>query len=446
MNLTLLTDLYQLTMAFGYWRHGLARREACFHLYFRTAPFGGTAAVAAGLAPAIELLEGFGFQDDDLAYLATLTGNDSRALFPAEFLTWLGEMRLDCDVAAVEEGEVVSANTPLLRLTGPLALLQLLETPLLNVVNFQTLIATKAARVCEATGGEPVLEFGLRRAQGVDGGLAAARASFLGGCAATSNVLAGKRFGIPVKGTHAHSWVMVFGDEVEAFEKYAEAMPNNAVLLVDTYDTLQGVRHAVEVGKQLAARGHALAGIRLDSGDMAALSIEARKILDGAGLTDVAIVASSDLDEDRIRELKANGARIGVWGVGTRLVTAWDQPALGGVYKLAAIQDEAGVWQPRIKRSENPIKTTTPGIHQVCRSAEGDILWSETLGPPAQTGRNLLVPIFSRGQRVYSPPSLVQSRERAMKQWAERAHLSEALTLEPRLAALKESLLAGESR
>ena len=258
-SLGLLTDLYQLTMAYGYWKTGRHDQEAVFHLFFRKHPFGGGFTVAAGLATVVEYLEGLRFDPDDLAYLAGLRGNDEQPLFEPAFLDYLAEMRLGCDVHGMPEGTIVFPHEPLLRVTGPLLQAQLLETALLNIVNFQTLVATKAARVVLAARGEPVLEFGLRRAQGIDGALAASRAAYLGGCYATSNVLAGRLFGIPVRGTHAHSWVMCFDDELEAFRAYARAMPNNCVFLVDTYDTLDGVRHAIEVGQ-----GNAPAGARDD--------------------------------------------------------------------------------------------------------------------------------------------------------------------------------------
>jgi nicotinate phosphoribosyltransferase len=309
-------------------------------------------------------------------------------------------------------------------------------------VNFETLIATKAARVCLAARADPVIEFGLRRAQGVDGALAASRAAYVGGCAATSNVLAGRLHGIPVKGTHAHSWVMSFDDELEAFRAYAGAMPNNCVFLVDTYDTLEGVRHAATVGRELAARGHRLAGIRLDSGDLAYLATEARKILDEAGLRDAAIVASNDLDEHLVASLKEQGAPIAVWGVGTKLVTAYDQPALGGVYKLAAIRRGGGPWQHRVKLSEQAVKVSTPGIQQVRRFLEGDRPVADMIldvdHPPAGGAvmvdpldptrrralpadaphRDLLVPVVRGGQRVYDPPPLDAVRAEAARQLA----------------------------
>lgn len=435
--LGLLTDLYQLTMAYGYWKLGRAEQQAVFHLFFRRPPFSGGYAIAAGLSHAIELLRQFRFEGEDLDYIATLTGNDGRPLFDPGFLEYLSGIAFACDVDAVPEGTAVFAHEPLIRVRGPILQAQILETALLNIVNFQTLIATKAARVCEAAEGQPVMEFGLRRAQGIDGALAASRAAYLGGGAATSNVLAGKLFGIPVKGTHAHSWVMSFDEEPESFAAYAEAMPNNCVFLVDTYDTLAGVRNAIEAGQRLRERGHEMVGIRLDSGDLAYLSIEARRLLDGAGFHDAAIVASNDLDEHIIRDLKRQGATIAVWGVGTKLATAYDQPALGGVYKLGAIQDEQGTWQPRIKLSDQAIKTSIPGTLQVRRFEDGngligDLIYDEGLTPdpgrvlvdpgdPSRTkridddalSRDLLVPVARAGvfQDVDEP--LEVSRERA---------------------------------
>ncbi len=338
-SLALLTDLYQLTMASAYWKTGTHRKEAVFNLHFRSNPFSGGYSVACGLAEVVEYLEQFRFDEKDLDYLQSLRGNDAQPLFAGEFLDELRRMEFNWDVDAIPEGTVVFANEPLIRVRGPILQCQLLETTLLNLVNFQTLIATKAARICGAARGQPVLEYGLRRAQGIDGALSASRAAYVGGCAATSNLLAGRLFGIPVRGTHAHSWVMSFEDEAEAFNAYADAMPNNVVFLVDTYNTLEGVRKAAEIGQKLAASGHRMIGIRLDSGDLAWLSIEARKILDAVGLTDARILATNDLDEYLIENLKNQGAKIDTWGVGTRLITAYDQPALGGVYKLTAIRD-----------------------------------------------------------------------------------------------------------
>ena len=303
----LLTDLYQLTMAYGYWKSHRAHHEAVFHLHFRKPPFGGGYTIAAGLEPVIEWLQGFHFAPDDLAYLARIPGNDGKPIFEQAFLDHLGRMRLELDIEAVPEGTVVFPHQPLVRVRGPILQGQLLETALLCLVNFNTLIATKAARICQAAGSGPVLEFGLRRAQGLDGALSASRAAHIGGCASTSNVLAGKRYGIPVRGTHAHSWVMSFDDEEAAFEAYAQAMPNNCVFLVDTYDTLAGVRKAIRVGLRLRERGHELVGIRLDSGDLAWLSVEARKLLDEAGFPKALIVASNDLDERTIASIQQQG-------------------------------------------------------------------------------------------------------------------------------------------
>jgi nicotinate phosphoribosyltransferase len=442
-SLALLTDLYQLTMAYGYWKTGWLEREAVFCLTFRRSPFRGGFTVAAGLATAIEYLENLRFTPEDTAYLAGLRGNDGRPLLAAEFLDFLGRLTLHCDIDAVHEGTIVFPHEPLLRVRGPLLEAQLLETPLLNILNFQTLVATKAARVVLAARGDPVLEFGLRRAQGIDGALSASRAAYLGGCAATSNVLAGRLYGIPVRGTHAHSWVMCFDDELQAFRAYAGALPNNCVLLVDTYDTLEGVRRAAAVGRELRARGHELAGIRLDSGDLAGLSADARRILDEAGFPNAVILASNDLDEYLLESLQRKGAKINAWGVGTRLITGFDDAALGGVYKLSAVRTAGQPWQDRVKVSDETVKVSTPGILQVRRyhgrkgprRAIGDAIFDEEhpaegactiVDPAAGTrrkaipadapGEDLLVPVFRGGRRVYELPSLEESRRRLRAQ------------------------------
>jgi len=434
-SLALLTDSYQLTMAYGYWKTGIHEREAVFNLYFRRSPFNSGYTVCAGLALIIEYLQNWYFSENDLTYLSTLVGADNKPLFEAEFLAYLKKLRFSCDIEAIEEGNVVFPQEPLIRVKGPLLQCQLLESPLLNIINFQSLIATKASRLSYAAKGEPVLEFGLRRAQGIDGAVAASRAAYLGGCAATSNLLAGKIFGIPVSGTHAHSWVMTFADELTAFKAYAQAMPNNCVLLVDTYNTLEGVQHAIEIGKILKQKGNRLLGIRLDSGDLAYLSIEARKLLDVAGFTDTQIVGSNDLDENVIKSLKEQGATINVWGVGTKLATAYDHPALDGVYKLSAIRDARGEWEYKLKLSEQTAKTTTPGLLNVRRfytdrGLLGDAIYDERLGISKQcviidpndiTKRreipanakylDLLTPIFKAGKLVYKVPSLKESRQ-----------------------------------
>jgi nicotinate phosphoribosyltransferase len=439
-SLALLTDLYQLTMAYGYWKAGVADRETVFHLFFRRHPFGGGFSVVCGLEYVIDFLAHFQFAEDDLAYLATLTGNDDKRLFDDDFLGFLRDLRFDCDVDAAPEGTVVFPHEPLVRVRGKIIPCQILETPLLNMINFQTLIATKAARICLATGGDPVLEFGLRRAQGIDGALAASRAAYIGGCSATSNLLAGKYFDIPVKGTHAHSWVMCFDDEMEAFEAYAKAMPNNCVFLVDTYDTLKGVERAIEVGKGLRERGHELIGVRLDSGDLAFLSIQARRMLDEAGFENATVVASNDLDEHIIASLKTQGATIGVWGVGTKLATAYDQPAMGGVYKLSAVRKPGEDWRYKVKLSEQAVKVSNPGIQQTRRfmldgEFIGDMVYDEPSGvthgreivdpmdmtrrkviPPEARHMDLLVPVTRGGALVYEKPAIHAIRDHAMEQ------------------------------
>lgn len=438
----LLTDLYQLTMAYGYWKAGRADQEAVFHLLFRKQPFRGGFTLSCGLGDVIQYLRGFRFGKSDLEYLGSLKGNDGKRLFEPAFLKYLGRLKLRLDVDAIPEGTAVFPQEPLLRVRGPILQGQLVETALLNLVNFQSLIATKAARVCLAAQGDPVVEFGLRRAQGVDGALTASRAAYIGGCEGTSNVLAGKIFGVPVKGTHAHSWVMSYDNEVEAFNAYADALPNNCIFLVDTFDTLKGVRNAIAVGKRLKKKGHQLGGIRLDSGDLAYLSIEARKLLDASGFKKTAIVASNDLNEHLIASLKQQGAKINIWGVGTMLVTAYDQPALGGVYKLSAVRKPDGTWTHKVKLSEQAAKVTNPGVLNVRRFRKGkefvgDAIYDETrplpseitiVDPtdatrrkhfsPATMQDDLLVPVFRKGKLVYSPPALAEVRSRAQEQLA----------------------------
>lgn len=432
------TDLYQLTMAAAYWQAGKAEQESVFHLFFRRLPFHGGYAIAAGLSPALEWLEAFRFSTADLDYLASLRTKAGHPLFQEKFLIYLGDLRLKLDIDAIPEGAAVFAHEPILRVQGPILHAQLVETALLNIINFQTLIATKAARTCTAAAGAPVIEFGYRRAQGPDGALSASRAAAIGGCRGTSNVLAGQRFGIPVLGTHAHSWVMSFDDEAEAFERYAEAMPDNSTLLVDTYDTLKGVDHAIVTAKRLREQGHELSGIRLDSGDLAWLSQQARLKLDAAGFPDVKIVASNDLDEHLIESLRHQNAKIDIWGVGTNLVTAADQPALGGVYKLAALRKDDGSWQPRIKLSEQTAKSSIPGRLQVRRFLQdgqliGDAIYdidrstpdAVTIVDPADpirqktipagtTFTDVLEPAMKDGKRVHTE-ALDAARERCQQ-------------------------------
>ncbi|HWO17939.1 MAG TPA: nicotinate phosphoribosyltransferase [Kofleriaceae bacterium] len=438
-SLALLTDLYQLTMACGYWKAGTSEREAVFHLTFRRPPFGGGYAIAAGIAPVIAYLRRLRFTDDDVAYLGTLRDAEGAPLFPPGFLGYLRELPFTCTVDAVREGSLVFPHEPIVRVRGPIAQAQIVETALLTLINFQTLVATKAARVCQAARGAPVLEFGLRRAQGIDGGLGASRAAYIGGAAATSNVLAGKLFGIPVRGTHAHSWVMFHGEDRAAFRAYARALPGNCTFLVDTFDTLAGVRDAIEIGRELRAAGHELLGVRLDSGDLAHLSIEARRMLDEAGFPDAKITASNDLDEQLIASLHEQGARIDAFGVGTKLVTAFDQPALGGVYKLGASRDEAGAWRESIKLSEQPIKISNPGILAVRRLRKGgelvgDVIYDEAAGfagpalhdiedptrpplaPAFDEAEDLLVRYLEGGQLVREPDDLEAARARAARE------------------------------
>ena len=427
-------------MAYGYWKAGVSDHEAAFHVTFRHNPFGGQFTVACGLATAIDFLRMFHFTETEIAYLASQRGNDGKPLFDSGFLDYLRDLRLTCDIDAIPEGTLVFPNEPLIRVCGPVAQCQLLETTLLNILNFESLIATKAARVCLAAQNDPVIEFGLRRAQGVDGGLTAARAAYIGGCAGTSNLQAGERFGIPVSGTQAHSWIMFFENEREAFETYARAMPNNCVLLVDTYNSIEGVRHAIDVAGQLRKQGHEMIGVRLDSGDRVALSIEARRMLDKAGFTNAKIVCSGDLDEHVIADMKQRGARIDMWGVGTKLTTGQPDAALGGIYKLGAVRHPGGQWQYRIKLSDEAAKTSCPGLLQVRRFQQPDgrfiadaiyetdhaisepcvVVDLETEKKteiPAKTDySDLLVPVFRRDQLVYQTPNIEASREHARKQ------------------------------
>lgn len=442
-SLCLLTDLYEITMAYGYWKAGVAEREAVFSVFFREHPFRGGYTIAAGLASVIEWISDLRFPQGELEYLGSLKGSDGKPLFAERFLEYLSSFRFRCDVDAVPEGTVVFPRQPLIRVTGPILQAQILETAVLNMINFQSLIATKAARVSMAARGDEVIEFGLRRAQGIDGGVTASRAAYIGGCSGTSNLLAGRLFGIPVRGTVAHSWVMSFDNEAEAFEQWVRAMPNNSVLLVDTYDTLTGVRRAVEAGRQLQSMGYELGGIRLDSGDLAYLSIEARKILDEAGFTNAVIFASNNLDEHLIASLKEQRAAIGAWGVGTQLVTAFDEPALGGVYKLTAIRRHPDAqWAYCLKLSEQVQKISIPGVLQVRRFRQDgsylcDMTYDEQMGvgdsavivdavdatrrkkvPAAAPWEDLLVPVFRGGRRVFEQPQLGEIRNRVRTQLA----------------------------
>jgi len=405
-----ITDLYQLTMAQGYWRCGLADAQASFVYSFRENPFRGGFAILSGIEELRNYLLDWGYSGSDCQWLATLKADDGSSLFDADFLKALGKLRMDFDVAAVPEGTVVFAGAPLVRVTGSLISCQLIETALMNRLNFETLIATKAARCYIAADGDPVLEFGLRRAQGPDGGVTASRAAYVGGCSATSNVAAARKFGIPVAGTHAHSWVMAFDQEEEAFEAWTYSSPNNSVLLVDTYDSVNGIKQAVQAGAALRKAGGTFSGIRLDSGDLAWLSKRAREMLDAAGLTDAKIFASNDLDEYTIASLKEQGAVIDSWGVGTRLATGGNQSALGGVYKMTALKKPGSdSWEPKIKVSNQASKTTTPGLLGLRRyfgsggSPEGDMIYDLEC-PPAINGSETIVdPQDMTRQKSFGP-------------------------------------------
>jgi len=451
-------------MACGYFKTGVTDHEAVFHVTFRENPFAGQFTVACGLATAIDFLRTFHFTDTQLDYLGSQRGNDGKPLFDSRFLDYVRGLQLTCDIDAIPEGTLVFANEPLIRVVGPIVQCQLLETALLNIFNFQSLIATKAARVCLAAEHDPVIEFGLRRSQGVDGGLTAARAAYIGGCAGTSNLQAGQQFGIPVSGTQAHSWIMFFENEREAFEAYARAMPNNCIFLVDTYNSIDGIRHAIEIGSELRRQGHEMIGVRLDSGDGVALSIKARRMLDEAGFANAKIVCSGDLDEYMIVDLKQRGAKIDVWGVGAKLSTGQPDAALDGIYKLGAIRRPGGEWQYRIKLSEESAKASVPGSLQVRRFHESDGRFmadaiyeidhgvsvpceivdpetnhrltigdasaiasvGEAVGFPRDDNvvpysgpahfTDLLVPIFRGGQLVYQAPNIDKSREHVRKQ------------------------------
>ncbi|NLK22112.1 MAG: nicotinate phosphoribosyltransferase [Epulopiscium sp.] len=436
-NLTLLTDLYQLTMMQGYKETNVKNNEVVFDLFYRSNPSNGGFSIAAGLEQAVDYIKNLRFSKGDLDYLRSIN------VFSNEFIDELSYLKFTGDIYAIPEGTVVFPKEPLLRVRAPIFEAQFIETALLTIINHQSLIATKAARVYWASEGDSVLEFGLRRAQGPDAGLYGARAAIIGGCSGTSNVLAGKLFNVPVKGTHAHSWVMSFPDELSAFREYAKIFPDACILLVDTYDTLKsGVPNAIQVFKELKEKNinSKLIGIRLDSGDLAYLSKKARKMLDEAGFKEAIISASSDLDEYLIADLKRQGAKITMWGVGTRLITSKDCPSFGGVYKLAAESDGRGGFIPKIKLSENPDKVTNPGIKKIIRvydktsgKIKADLIsledeefdenkplklfdpintWKQmNLKPNTYTLRELLLPVFIKGECVYKFPSVMDIRD-----------------------------------
>lgn len=473
-NLTLLTDLYELTMMQGYYEKG-QNENVIFDVFFRQNPCNNGYSVCAGLDQVIDYIKNLHFTYDDVDYLRGL------GIFKEDFLHYLSGFHFSGDIYAIPEGTVVFPKEPLLKVVAPIMEAQLVETAILNIINHQSLIATKTSRIVFAANGDGIMEFGLRRAQGPDAGLYGARAAMIGGCVGTSNVLAGQMFDVPVMGTHAHSWIMSFPDEYTAFKTYAEMYPNNCTLLVDTYDTLKsGVPNAIRVFQEFKDAGKPLIkyGIRLDSGDLAYLSKEARKMLDEAGFPEATICASNDLDEFLLHDLKMQGAAIDSWGVGTNLITSKDCPSFGGVYKLAAIQNEEGEFVPKIKISENTEKITNPGnktIYRIYEKASGKIkadlicfadevidpkqdlllfdpmdTWKKTkLAGGTYTVREILLPIFKNGECLYKSPTLKEiaayCREEKDTLWDETKRLFYPhrvyVDLSQKLYAVKQSLL-----
>lgn len=474
-NLTLLTDLYQLTMMQGYFNNDTNNHEVVFDLFYRNNPSKNGYAICAGLSQTIEYIKNLSFSDEDIDYLASLN------TFQDEFLEYLRGFKFTGDIYAIPEGTVVFPMEVLMRVKAPIFEAQFVETALLNMINHQSLIATKAARVVKAAEGDPILEFGLRRAQGPDAGIYGARAAMIGGCAGTSNVLTGQMFNVPVSGTHAHSWVMSFDEEIEAFRAYAKLFPDKCILLVDTYDTLEsGVPNAIKVFDEMKASGVKMKsyGIRLDSGDLAYLSKKARQMLDAAGHKDAIISASCDLDEMLIADLKRQGAKITLWGVGTNLITSSDCPSFGGIYKLAAEIGKDGIEIPKIKISDNPEKVTNPGVKKLVRVYDketgkmlADIIalehekfdetkslvlyetkarWKKIkLKANTYTLRELLVPIFVDGKLVYDEPETMAIKAYAKKEldtlWEEYKRLVNPqimqVVLSDELYELREKML-----
>ena len=452
-NLTLLTDLYELTMMQGYFRNKDQNETVIFDAFFRNNPMDGGYSISAGLAQVIDLIKNLHFSKQDISYLAGL------GLFDDDFLDYLKDFKFTGDIYAIPEGSIMFPREPMIKVIAPIMQAQLIETAILNIINHQSLIATKASRVCFAARGDGIMEFGLRRAQGPDAGIYGARAAVIGGCIGTSNVLAGQLFDVPVKGTHAHSWIMSFPDEYTAFKAYSEIYPGACLLLVDTYDTLKsGVPNAIRVFREMRDSGMELKnyGIRLDSGDLAYLSKKARRMLDAAGFSDAIISASNDLDEYLIDSLKVQGAAITSWGVGTHLITAKDCPSFGGVYKLAAVKKTDGTFIPKIKLSENTEKVTNPGnktIYRIYEKDSGKIKadliclvdeqfdenkdlmlfdplepWKKTkLKGGTYTMKEILVPVFLNGECVYDSPSVMEIREYCQKEldtlWPETRRL-----------------------
>lgn len=471
-NLTLMTDLYQLTMMNGYFKSGIYNDIAVFDMFFRKNPCRNSYTIIAGIEQVIDYIENINFDESALLYLKGLD------LFDDGFIDYLKNFKFTGTIYCVEEGSIMFPHEPILRVKAPIIEAQLLETALLNLINFPSLIATKASRICYAAKGDEVFEFGLRRAQGPDAGIYGARAAVIGGCVGTSNMYAGKKFNVPVIGTHAHSWIQKFETELDAFRAYAETYPDKTLLLVDTYNVLtSGMPNAITVFKELRKKGHKPQGIRIDSGDIAYLSKEARKMLDAEGFEDAIIVASSDLDEETIDNLKLQGAAVNSWGVGTNLITSKDCPALGGVYKLSAVQKN-GKLIPKIKISENPEKITNPGYKKVVRiynkksnKAEADLIMLNdekistdeplTIFHPLHTWkkktltdysvREMLVPLYEDGSLVYKRKNIQEICEYTQKElgtlWAEYRRLKRPqlykVDLSKKLWDLKNEMMAG---
>ena len=437
-NLTLMTDLYELTMMQGYFKNKDRNETVIFDAFYRNNPMNSGYAICAGLEQVIEYINHLHFSEEDLDYLRSL------GIFAEDFLEYLRSFHFSGDIYAIPEGSVMFPREPMIKVVAPIMEAQLVETAILNIINHQSLIATKTSRVCYAARGDGIMEFGLRRAQGPDAGTYGARAAMIGGCVGTSNVLAGRLFDVPVKGTHAHSWIMSFPDEYTAFKTYAEMYPSACILLVDTYDTLRsGVPNAIRVFTEMREKGIPLTfyGIRLDSGDLAYLSKKARRMLDAAGFPDAVISASNDLDENLIDSLKVQGCKITSWGVGTHLITSKDWPSFGGVYKLAAIADSrTGEFIPKIKLSENTEKVTNPGNKTIYRIYEketgkvkADLIclveehfdeneplilfdpnepWKKTrMEGGTYTMREMLVQVFDKGNCIYHSPKVMDIRD-----------------------------------
>ena len=478
-NLTLMTDLYELTMMQGYFRNKDRNETVIFDAFYRNNPMDSGYSICAGLEQVIDYVNNLHFEDDDIAYLRSL------GIFGEDFLKYLRDFHFSGDIYAIPEGSIMFPREPMIKVIAPIMEAQLVETAILNIINHQSLIATKTSRVCFAARGDGIMEFGLRRAQGPDAGTLGARAAMIGGCVGTSNVLAGQLFDVPVKGTHAHSWIMSFPDEYTAFKTYADLYPNACILLVDTYDTLRsGVPNAIRVFKEMREKGIDLKGygIRLDSGDLAYLTKKARKMLDDAGFEDAIISASSDLDEYLIDSLKTQGAAITSWGVGTNLITSKDNPAFGGVYKLAAVMGDDGTFIPKIKLSENSEKITNPGNKTVYRVYDADGMikadlialadetydesqplllfdpvetWKKTLMEPGEYSmREIMVKVFDKGECVYDSPNVMDIQKYCKQEqatlWDESKRLINPqvvhVDLSQKLYDLKQELLHNYGR